>query len=339
MMLRKSSSSKSGGRGSRKHPSGKRSAAAPPAANGKGNAKEVSTSTVMSPMSLPTTRARAAADVVAMSPNTRARAATLERAISALGNRTSSAGGSAKKSSQDTGRQKQSPSYDRKQTATGDRKRPATSSDRKQNNANDDDPKHPDRDDRKRPATGVRKQPPTDDRMQPFSSSDRTQTAVLDTRTQPPHWKKSSPATTPSRDRNSPATKKPIRTVLFDELDDHEDDNEQRSIAHGNQVTKAGHSFVFDTVIREVVFTKTKFANLDVDLKFSNVPNSICRTMATRLKIADNDVEDWWESKRKHVHEQLKKHRNNTIKGIKKLFQGKMVWMTEFVGAAQIIAD
>ena len=63
--------------------------------------------------------------------------------------------------------------------------------------------------------------------------------------------------------------------------------------------------------------------NKDVDLKFSNNPNSICRRMTKKLAVEDDDVEDWWESTREHTHEILKMHRNNTIKGLKKLFQGE----------------
>lgn len=80
---------------------------------------------------------------------------------------------------------------------------------------------------------------------------------------------------------------------------------------------------MLDTVIREEVFTRQKFVNKDVDLKFSNNPDSICRRMALKLAVEDSDVEEWWESTREHVHSCLKMHSNNTIKGLKKLFQGE----------------
>ena len=111
--------------------------------------------------------------------------------------------------------------------------------------------------------------------------------------------------------------------------DDDEDDyldydeGEDENVAHGHQLTKAGENFVLDTVIRDEVFTRQKFVNKDVDLKFSNNPNSICRRMAKKLAVEDDDVEDWWESTREHTHKILKMHRNNTIKGLKKLFQGE----------------
>ena len=45
--------------------------------------------------------------------------------------------------------------------------------------------------------------------------------------------------------------------------------------------------------------------------------------MAEKLLIADEDVEDWWDCQKNHVHNWLKGLRNNSIKGINKLFQGK----------------
>ena len=110
---------------------------------------------------------------------------------------------------------------------------------------------------------------------------------------------------------------------MFDVVDDDDDDNEHDNITHGHQLTRAGENFVLDTVIREDIFAGQKFADFDVDLKFSNNPESICRRMARKLAVEDDEVEDWWDCTRGHVHSCLKKHRNNTIKGIKKLFQGK----------------
>ena len=63
--------------------------------------------------------------------------------------------------------------------------------------------------------------------------------------------------------------------------------------------------------------------NKDVDLKFSNNSDSICRRMALKLAVDNSDVEEWCESTREHVHSILKMHRNNTIKGRKKMFQGE----------------
>jgi hypothetical protein len=129
-------------------------------------------------------------------------------------------------------------------------------------------------------------------------------------------------------------TKRGLDNVLDVEDNDNDDDDdeddyldydegEDDNVAHGHQLTKAGENFVLDTVIRDEVFTRQKFVNKDVDLKFSNNPNSICRRMAKKLGVEDDDVEDWWESTREHTHKILKMHRNNTIKGLKKLFQGE----------------
>ena len=46
-----------------------------------------------------------------------------------------------------------------------------------------------------------------------------------------------------------------------------------------------------------------------------------------KLAVEDDEVKDWWDCTRSHVHSCFKKHRNNTIKGIKKLFQGKTAWL------------
>ena len=95
------------------------------------------------------------------------------------------------------------------------------------------------------------------------------------------------------------------------------------NIAHGTQVTKFGAGFRIDSVIKEVIFPMIKFANFDFDLKFSNKPESTCQVVAAKLEIPKDDVEDWWDCQRRTVNERLKQHRNNTIKGIKKLFQGE----------------
>jgi hypothetical protein len=102
----------------------------------------------------------------------------------------------------------------------------------------------------------------------------------------------------------------------------------KEDFAHGHQLTKLGQNWMLDNLIKDEVFSRQKFAALDRDLMFSNQPNSICQFMAKKLEIKDDEVEQWWESTRKHVHTLVSKLRNNTIKGIKKLFQGKMTWTT-----------
>ena len=154
-------------------------------------------------------------------------------------------------------------------------------------------------DDRKRTAPDT-KHPTADDRKRPAALA---------------------PDTMARRDKVRRATGGPTNKVF--DVEDDDDDDEQDNIAHGHQLTRVGENFVLDTVIRDEIFTGQKFADFNVELKFSNNPESICRRMAQKLAIEDNEVEDWWECTRSHVHSCLKKHRNNTIKGIKKLFQGK----------------
>ena len=93
-------------------------------------------------------------------------------------------------------------------------------------------------------------------------------------------------------------------------------------VSHGHQISKVGRQFVLDAIIKEEVYPWTKFPD-SAGLSFSNDKESICQFMATRLKIASNNVEVWWRSTHKHVHQTLTKLRNNSIKGIKNRFKGK----------------
>ena len=98
--------------------------------------------------------------------------------------------------------------------------------------------------------------------------------------------------------------------------------NENDHVSHGHQLLKAGREFVLDAIIKEEVYPRTKFPDT-AGLSFSNDVESICQFMAKKLKIADNNVEVWWRSTQKHVHQSLTKLRNNSIKGIKNKFEGK----------------
>ena len=95
------------------------------------------------------------------------------------------------------------------------------------------------------------------------------------------------------------------------------------NIAHGTQVTKFGAGFHIDSVIEDVIFPMIKFAKFDSDLKFSNKPESTCQIVAAKLAIPTDELEDWWDCQAKIMNVRLKQHRNNTIKGIKNLFQGE----------------
>jgi hypothetical protein len=86
---------------------------------------------------------------------------------------------------------------------------------------------------------------------------------------------------------------------------------------YGNRLTNVGKDWLLEKCVKEDVFPKQKFANLNGDLDFSNNRNSICRFMAEKMKVQEADVEGWWESSKKAVHKKLKNHRNNVIKTIK----------------------
>ena len=97
----------------------------------------------------------------------------------------------------------------------------------------------------------------------------------------------------------------------------------QGNVQYGKRLTKVGRDWLLEKCVKEDVFPKQKFANLDVDLNFSNNCNSICRFMAEKMKVNEEDVEGWWESSKKAVHKKLKMRRNNVIKAIKLRFFGK----------------
>jgi hypothetical protein len=90
-----------------------------------------------------------------------------------------------------------------------------------------------------------------------------------------------------------------------------------------NRLTAVGRDWLLEKCVKENVFPKIKFANLDVELAFSNDPESICRFMTEKMKVQDENVERWWMGAKKAVHKKLKTNRNNVIKAIKTRFQGK----------------
>ena len=98
-----------------------------------------------------------------------------------------------------------------------------------------------------------------------------------------------------------------------------------------NRLTNVGRNWLLEKCVKEHVFPKIKFATLHGDLDFSNNPNSICRFMAEKMKVQEEDVEGWWESSKKTVHNKLKANQNNVIKGIKTRFHGKDDLMNDCV--------
>jgi hypothetical protein len=80
--------------------------------------------------------------------------------------------------------------------------------------------------------------------------------------------------------------------------------------------------FMLDKCMKENVFPRQKFATLNGDLLFSNNQQSICRVMATKLKIKEDDVETWWEVARLDVNKAMRRHRNNVIKTLQQSYKG-----------------
>jgi len=92
---------------------------------------------------------------------------------------------------------------------------------------------------------------------------------------------------------------------------------------HGQKLTKMSVRYQHDKCVKEHLFPKVKFIASPSDLHFSNNQNSICRFMAERLMIEEDNIEMWWGSAATTTHISLKTHRNNVIKNIKKCFFGK----------------
>lgn len=55
--------------------------------------------------------------------------------------------------------------------------------------------------------------------------------------------------------------------------------------------------------------------------------------MAAELDVDEQNIENWWETARKTVKESMYRHRNNTIKKIKTMFQGKVIAGFRFCNA------
>jgi hypothetical protein len=53
------------------------------------------------------------------------------------------------------------------------------------------------------------------------------------------------------------------------------------------------------TFVKEQIFPKIKFPDMDEGLSFSNNANSVCRQMATLVGVLENTIEEWWNLTRK----------------------------------------
>jgi hypothetical protein len=125
---------------------------------------------------------------------------------------------------------------------------------------------------------------------------------------------------------DDPTFEEPVAPPIYVPAADSRQVVQEGVVQYGNrQQTNVGKDWLLEKCVKEDVFPKQKFANLNGDLDFSNNRNSICRFMAEKMKVQEADVEGWWESSKKAVHKKLKNHRNNVIKTIKTNFNGKMV--------------
>ncbi|KAI2505584.1 hypothetical protein MHU86_8826 [Fragilaria crotonensis] len=124
---------------------------------------------------------------------------------------------------------------------------------------------------------------------------------------------------------DDPAYDEPVAAPIHAPATDGRQVGHKGVMQYGNRLTNVGKDWLLEKCVKEDVFPKQKFANLNGDLDFSNNRNSICRFMAEKMKVQEADVEGWWESSKKAVHKKLKNHRNNVIKTIKTKFNGEMV--------------
>ena len=66
----------------------------------------------------------------------------------------------------------------------------------------------------------------------------------------------------------------------------------QEEVQYGaNRLTNVGRNWLLKKYVKEHVFPKINFAFLHGDLDFSSNPNSICRFMAEKMKVQEEDVE------------------------------------------------
>ena len=98
----------------------------------------------------------------------------------------------------------------------------------------------------------------------------------------------------------------------------------QETVQYGrNRLTAAGRDWLLEKCVKENLWPRIKFAELDFELAFSNEPESVCRFMAEKMNVQEENVERWWRGAVKGVHTKLKNNRNNGIKAIQTRFHGK----------------
>jgi hypothetical protein len=95
------------------------------------------------------------------------------------------------------------------------------------------------------------------------------------------------------------------------------------TIQHGTRLVRASTAFMHDKCVEEPVFPQQKFASLHGDLDFSNNLQSICQTRQQHSTQPQRKLRGWWETSKLSVHKAMKTHRNNVIKTIRNIVQGK----------------
>ena len=92
------------------------------------------------------------------------------------------------------------------------------------------------------------------------------------------------------------------------------------TIQHGTRLIRASTAFMHDKCVEEHAFPQQKIASLRCDLDFSNNPQSICQKGSSTQH---SHRESWWETSKLSVHKAMKTHRNDVIKTIRNIVQGK----------------
>ena len=100
------------------------------------------------------------------------------------------------------------------------------------------------------------------------------------------------------------------------------------NVQHGQAVSRAGSLRYLQAIVKDHIFPKIKFHDLDEDLSFSNDPRSICRQMAMLASITDVEIKAWWNLTRKAVFETIKRLRNNSIRVLGIAVKGNFVVMS-----------
>ena len=92
---------------------------------------------------------------------------------------------------------------------------------------------------------------------------------------------------------------------------------------HTTKLARASTAIMHDKYMMECYFHGKRFASLHGDLDFSNNLQSICQTRQQHSTQPQRKLRGWWETSKLSVHKAMKTHRNNVIKTIRNIVQGK----------------